>query len=123
MMEKSQHDSNSLTLHTPYGDYDAGQVFEAQTVKGSKNYILFFFECVRGGQSWVYYLHGDRAKKVTKEQFIKCIEYGDLVPIPVGQEDPERMALASIGLRAMLNGVSFQDYLKVVWGHGEGTPT
>ena len=97
LMEQQTQPSKSLTLHTPYGNYDAGQVFEAKTVKGNTNYVLFFFELnspTKG--NWVYYLHGDRAKKVPKEQFIRLMEHGDLNPIPMGQEDPERMALASI---------------------------
>ncbi|MBK9390500.1 MAG: hypothetical protein IPN68_10000 [Bacteroidetes bacterium] len=114
--------SKSLTLHTPWGDFDAGQVFETKTVKGNTNYVLFFFELsFPDGSGYVYYCHGDRAKKVPRHHFIRLVESGDLKPIPVGEEDPERMALASIGLRAMLNGVTFQDYLKAVWNHGEGT--
>lgn len=108
---------NGLYLETSVGTFQSGQIFEAKTVKGGTNYVIFFF--ARG--PWVYYCHGDRAKKVSREKFVSLIMYGDLNPIDRDKAEPERMALAVLGLQAMVNGVSFQDYLKVAFGHGQGS--
>lgn len=97
--------------------FQAGSIFEAQTVKGGKNYIVFM--CVRNG--WVYYCHGDKAKKTQLENFKKLISYGDLYPVPKEKQDIERLALCVLGLKAMVNGLAFNDYLKVCEGYGDGS--
>ena len=104
-------------IQTNAGLFQMGDIFEAETRKGSKNYIVFFF--VKDGM--VYYCHGDKAKKVPESTFQKLIDYGDLVPVPPEKRDPERLSLAVLGLQAMSNGITFQDYLKVMYGYGEGS--
>lgn len=104
-------------IHTNGGLFQMGDIFEAETKKGGKNYIVFFFV----KNDWVYYCHGDKAKKISESHFRKLIDYGDLVPVPPEKRDPERLSLAVLGLQAMSNGVTFNDYLKVMYGHGEGT--
>ena len=104
-------------LDTNAGLFQMGDVFEAETKKGGKNYIVFFF--VKNG--FVYYCHGDRAKKVHAEHFKKMIDYGDLVPVPAGARDPERLSLSVLGMKAMSQGMTFHDYLKVIYGYGHGS--
>lgn len=104
-------------LQNNAGIFETGAVFEAETMKGHKNYVVFMF--VKDG--WVYYMHGDRAKKVRKDQWNRLIDYGDLEFIPKSKVDPEKKSLAVLSLMAMANGLSFNDYLKVIWGHGEGS--
>jgi hypothetical protein len=106
---------NTTVIHTNAGIFQMGDVFEAETVKGHKNYVIFMF--VRRG--FVYYFHGDRAKKVAEETFRKLIDYGDLDPIPPERVDPERKALAVLGLEAMANGVSFNDWIDIRYGSGK----
>lgn len=109
-------------MRSAAGIHQWGDVFEAETVKGNKNYVIFAMEAVdMMGQEWVYYFHGDRGKKVHKSKFISLIDYGDLVAIPREKVDPERMSLSILGLNAMSNGLSFNDYMKVIWGHGHGS--
>lgn len=109
--------TRGLTLETPYGSYEMGAIFKAQTVKSSYNYILFLMVY----NDFVYYVHGDRAKKVAKSHFINLIESGDLEYTPRDKADPERLSLSVLGMMAMANGVPFNDYMKTVWGHGEGS--
>lgn len=120
-LEKVQSRSDvtgvSSILNTNAGPFQMGDIFEAETVKGSKNYIVFFF--VRDHH--VYYCHGDRAKKVREDHFKKLIDYGDLVPVPREKADPERLALSVLGLKAMSQGLAFNDYMKMIWGYGQGS--
>jgi len=104
-------------IRTEAGVFEMGAVFEAETVKGNKNYVIFFF--VRKG--WVYYIHGDRAKKVEQSHWLKMIDYGDLVFIPREKIDPERLSLAVLGLKAMSQGLAFNDYMDVMHGYGPGS--
>ncbi len=106
-----------MCVQTNAGIFETGAVFEAETMKGHKNYVIFMF--VRDG--WVYYVHGDRAKKVRKDQWSKLVDYGDLEFVPKEKVDPERKSLAVLSLMAMANGLSFNDYMKMMWGHGEGS--
>lgn len=106
-----------LEIVTEGGTFECGAVFEAETVKGHKNYIVFMM--VR--QGWVYYNHGDKAKKVSEEHFQRAISSGDIVFIPREKVDIERIALSVIGMLAMSNGLSFNDYLKVIYGYGQGS--
>jgi hypothetical protein len=126
IMEKMEEDKKNLpssrkdrlTLTTPYGTvYEAGQLFEAKTVKGGINYVMFLLN----HNGFAYYLHGDRAKKTPLSNFIDLIGGGDLNPIDRKNADPERLALASLSLHAMLNGLAFGDYLKMIWGKGDGS--
>jgi hypothetical protein len=107
----------SSIIHTNAGIFQRGDVFEAQAVKGHTNYVIFMM--VKDG--WAFYCHGDKAKKVQESHFQKLIDYGDLVPIPRENRDPERMSLAVLGLMAMDNGLAFNDYMKVLYGQGHGS--
>lgn len=104
-------------IRTNAGIFSMGDIFEAETVKGSKNYIVFMF----AKKDWVYYCHGDKGKKVSREHFLKLIDYGDLVPIPRDQADPEKLSLSVLGLKAMSQGLAFNDYMKQIWGYGQGS--
>lgn len=104
-------------LRSNAGIFEMGAIFEAETVKGGKNYIVFMFT----KDGWVYYCHADKGKKVREEQFKKLIDYGDLVPVPKEKQDPERLSLSVLGMMAMSNGLSFNDYLKVAHGYGPGS--
>jgi len=107
-----------MILRTPWGlVFEHGQIFEAKTVKGGVNYVLFLFQ----QHGLAYYAHGDKSKKVPKEKFIQLIESGELNPIERSKADPERIALAVLGLQAMAQGLSFNDYMKVIWNEGEGS--
>lgn len=107
----------SSVIHTNGGTFVRGDYFEAETVKGGKNYIIFMF--VKDGM--VYYCHGDKAKKAPESHFQKLIDYGDIVFVPPEKRDPERVALSVLGLMAMDNGLSFNDYMKQIHGYGEGS--
>jgi hypothetical protein len=109
--------SNLKLVTQDAGSYDAGSIFEAETTKGGKNYIVFAM--VYNG--WAYYFHGDRAKKVPEADFKSRISYGDLVYVPREKADIERLALCVLGVNAMLNGLSFEDYLKVAFNYGKGS--
>jgi len=104
-------------IKTNAGPFFMNSIFEAETVKGNKNYIVFFFV----KNNYVYYCHGDRGKKVREDQFQKLIDYGDLVPVPREKADPEKLALSVLGLKAMSEGLPFNDYMKTLWGHGHGS--
>ncbi len=107
-----------MILRTPWGlAFESGQIFEAQTVKGGTNYVLFLFQT----PSWVYYCHGDKAKKVPKEKFLQLVEGGELNPIERRKADPDRISMAVLGLNAIAQGLSFNDYMKVIWNEGEGS--
>lgn len=104
-------------IKTNAGYFFHGDVFEAKTNKGGTNYV--YFSQVKDG--WVYYIHGSRALKVRKDQFLKLIDYGDLVFIPKEQRDPQRLSLASLGLYAKMQGLTFEDMLARMYGYGHGT--
>lgn len=109
---------NEPFIFTNAGFFERGDVFEAQTVKGHTNYIVFAF--VRN--NWVYYLHGDRKpQKVRKEKFMDLIDYGDLVHVPKEKRDPERIALSVLALLAADQGLAFNDYLDQIHGYGPGS--
>lgn len=120
-MEKLQSRANSSGvqsyIETNAGVFQMGAIFEAETTRGGKNYITFFF--LR--DHYVYYCHGDKAKKVREDQFLKLIDYGDLVPVPREKADPERLAFSVLGMKAMSEGLAFNDYMKVMWGYGQGS--
>jgi hypothetical protein len=117
MEDNARKTGNSAILYSNAGVFQRGDVFEAKTVKGGTNYIIFLFT----REGWTYYCHGDKGKKVRSEKFKALIDYGDLVPIPKEKRDPERMSLAVLGLMAMDNGLAFNDYMKVAFGYGDGS--
>jgi hypothetical protein len=104
-------------IKTNAGYFFHGDVFEVETRRGGTNYI--YFSQVRDG--WVYYLHGQKALKIRYEEFLKLIDYGDIVPVPKDKVDPERLSLAALGLAATAQGLSFNDYLNRIWGVGHGS--
>lgn len=114
---KAAEKKEGMIIGTSAGFFEAGQVFEAKTKKDSWNYIVFMF--VKDG--WVYYCHADRAKKVSRDQFLTAIDYGDVRPVAREDQDPEKLSLSVLGMMAMSNGMAFNDYLKVMYGAGEGS--
>jgi hypothetical protein len=119
--------ANGVALNTILesngGIFQMGDIFEAETTSGGKNYIVFMFQRrdPRDGSEWVYYCHGDRGKKVEKNHFLKLIDYGDLEFVPRENADVEKISLAVLGLKAMAEGMLFEDYLKVMHGYGDGS--
>lgn len=116
---ESRHQQTGVQayLESNAGVFQMGSIFEAETVKGNKNYIIFFF--IRDHH--VYYCHGDRAKKVREDRFLQLIDYGDLVPVPREKVDPEKLSLSVLGLKAMSEGLAFNDYMARIWGYGQGS--
>jgi len=114
---QSPESSRKLTLETPYGVFQSGSIFKAKTTKGSYNYVMFLME-LNGA---VYWIHGDKAKKCSKKHFMDNLEGGDLEFVPRDKADPERLSMSVLGLMAMANGVSFNDYMKMIWGYGDGS--
>lgn len=114
---RSKMSGVTSVLECNAGIFQMGDIFEAETTRGHKNYIVFFF--VKNG--FVYWCHGDKAKKTRVESFLSLIDYGDLVPVPREKADPERLALSVLGLKAMSQGMAFNDYMKVLWGEGTGS--
>lgn len=112
-----QTDTTRLAIDVHGEIFEAGQVFEAETKKGGRNYIIFMM-CRNG---WAYYCHADKGKKVQESQFRRLIEYGDLKPIHKDQVDVERLSLSVLGLMAMSQGLTFNDYMKVMHGYGGGS--
>lgn len=105
----------SAAIQTAAGTICMGDYFEAKTVKGGMNIIVFFFE----KDGMVYYCHGDKGKKVPKGQFLSALDHGDIRPIPREKVDPERVALSVLGLQAMANGLAFNDYINVMFNNGK----
>ena len=115
----TENSGKALFLQTPWQEhpYPMGSVFNAQTVKGGKNYVIFMM--VNNG--WAIYCHGDKAKKVPVAKFIELIGSGDLEYVPKEAQDPEKKSLAVLGLMAMANGMGFEDYMKIAFNEGEGS--
>jgi len=119
---QSKIPQSALTLQVEDQFYECGSVFEAETVRGGKNYVIFMrTHQDKDGRDWAVYVHGDKAKKVYLEHFKKMICYGDLIFVPRQNIDPEKIALCTLGLMAMSNGLAFNDYLKVIFGYGQGS--
>ena len=104
-------------IETEGGTFYMGDIFKAKTVKGNMNYIVFFFK----KDDQIYYCHGDRAKKAKCEEFQRGISYGDIQYVPREEVDVERWSLSVIALKAMANGMTFNDYLDVLHGIGSGS--
>lgn len=77
----------------------AGQIFEARTVKGHTNLIV----TGRVYDGYMYYFHGDKARKVKLDQFVKAVMSGDLQPRDPKEIDTERLSLATISIDAIAN--------------------
>lgn len=84
-----------------------GQLFEGKTVRGGKNLIVV----LRRVGEWMYYLHGETAKKVKLESFVNAVRHGDLEPKLAQDIDTERLSKAAIGLDAIANRRSVSDHL------------
>jgi hypothetical protein len=111
-------DNRKSHLETSAGTIFMGDYFEAKTKKGGTNLIVFFFE----KDGYVYYCHGDRAKKCPKSQWTKSIDYGDMWPVDRSTIQPDRIALSVLAMQAMANGMAFNDYVKVAFGDDHGSP-
>lgn len=97
--------------------YECGQFFRAKTVKGEYRYVIFFM--VMNG--YAYYAVSEKTKKSKLEDFTRAIQYGDLEPLHKDKIDLERASISVLSLLAMSQGLAFNDYLKVLWGHGNGS--
>ena len=117
--DKRGNTGRALVLQTPWREepYQMGTVFNAKTVRGGTNYVIFMM--VNNG--WAYYCHADRAKKVPVKDFIDLIGSGDLEFVPKDKQDPEKKSLAVLGLMAMANGMGFEDYMKIQYNEGSGS--
>jgi hypothetical protein len=91
----------------------AGNIFEARTVKGHTNLIV----AMRVLNGHMYYLHGDKARKVRVEEFARAIEYGDLIPRAATEIDTERLSMCAIGLDAIANRRTAEETIDF---YGEG---
>lgn len=76
-----------------------GQIFECPTTKGGKNLIV----TMRHVDGWMVYVHGDKAKKVTMEVFVRAVMNGDIEPVNPAKVDAGRMSMALIGIDAIAN--------------------
>lgn len=91
----------------------AGNIFEAKTVKGSTNLIVV----MRVINGFMYYMHGDKGRKVKMEQFISAIMHGDLIPRSAKEIDTERLSMCAIGLDAVANRRTAEETINY---YGEG---
>lgn len=87
-----------------------GQLFEGKTVKGGKNLIV----TLRAKDGWMYYLHGDRAKKVEIDRFVNAVLCGDLEPKLAQDVDVGRLSMAAIALDALANRRSVDQQIDAV---------
>lgn len=96
------HDEKqSLTIY-------AGNIFEAKTVKGNTNLIV----AMRVIQGQMYYMHGDKAKKVPVDTFVRAVLGGDLIPRNVKEVDAERLSMCAIGLDSIANRRTAEETIK-----------
>ena len=95
----------------PEGQFDirAGDVFEGETIKGTKNLVV----ALRIIDGWMLYSHSDKVRKVRIEEFVRSIESGDLELKYVDEIDTERLHMAQIGLDALANRRTWEEALQV----------
>lgn len=91
----------------------AGQIFEGRTVKGGTNLII----TMRQKDGFMYYMHADKARKVSMESFVNAVMYGDLQPRLAQEVDTERLSMAAIGLDALANRRTAEETIDF---YGEG---
>ena len=91
----------------------AGQIFEAKTQKGGTNLIV----AMRVLNSHMYYMHGDRCKKVHAEEFARAVLHGELQPRTAKEIDTERLSKASIGLDAIANRRTGEEQIEYMGEH------
>lgn len=77
----------------------AGNIFEGKTVKGGTNLIV----AMRVYQGNMYYMHGDKAKKVPLNVFARAVMAGELIPRNIKEVDVERLQMCSIALDSIAN--------------------
>lgn len=87
-----------------------GQIFQAATVKGGKNLIVTM-RCLDG---FIYYVHGDKVKKVSMYSFVNAVMSGDLEPKHPKDIDTERMSMATIGLDAIANRRTAEEHIEYI---------
>lgn len=103
-----------------------GQIFEVETVKGEKSYLLchgiFKFDGkVHFTQSGVHRITGmPRHYALTIQQAMQRIASGDLHPKDRREVDMDKFVSASIGMSAMSKGLSGEEYLETL-ARGEGS--
>jgi hypothetical protein len=86
----------------------AGNIFEGRTVKGNTNLVV----AMRVLQGQMYYMHGDKAKKVPVETFVRAVLNGDLIPRNVKEVDAERLSMCAIGLDSIANRRTAEETIK-----------
>lgn len=85
----------------------AGQLFEGKTVKGGRNLIV----AMRQKDGWMYFMHGEKCRKIELDKFVNAVAHGDLEPKLAQEIDTERLSKAAIGLDAIANRRSVSDHL------------
>lgn|GEM_PF-4712450 len=92
-----------------------GQIFEAPTVKGGKNLIV----TMRVVDNFMVYCHGDKVKKVSMFEFLRAVYNGDIEPKLPSEIDTERMSMATIGLDAIANRRTAEEYIELMGEQAE----
>lgn len=96
------HDkASNLTIY-------AGNIFEGRTVKGNTNLIV----AMRVIDGHMYYMHGDKAKKVKLHEFTRAVLHGDLIPRTAKEVDAERLSMCAIGLDSIANRRTAEETIK-----------
>jgi hypothetical protein len=107
---ESFDDMGPILVVTPGGCHiRGGHVWKAPTAKGSYNYII----SMRVIKGWMYYIHGDKVKKVSVEKFCQCVDDGEFDRVKYSQMDAERLNMSMIGLDAIANRRTYEDSIKV----------
>lgn len=94
-------------------DIHAGDIFEAQTVKGHTNLIVALRNFIdpTNNSLWILYLHGGNAKKTPMLGFVRAVESGDLQLRSPFEIDTERLALSDIYFEAFCNSRRFEEQI------------
>lgn len=86
----------------------AGNIFEGKTVKGNTNLIV----AMRVFDGHMYYMHGDKAKKIPLQNFVRAVMGGDLIPRDIKEVDAERLSMCAIGLDSIANRRTAEETIK-----------
>jgi hypothetical protein len=93
-----------------------GQFFRAETVKGTKTYLVFLGQLEDGMFAFAHAGRDPRTDraKVTKygiHETYRAIEAGDLEPIDRKDVDPEKIGLLVMGLTGLAKRMGVQEYI------------
>lgn len=86
----------------------AGNIFEAKTVKGNTNLIV----AMRVINGWMYYMHGDKGKKIEAHKFVRAVAHGDFQPRTAKEVDTNRLSMCAIGLDSIANRRTAEETIK-----------